>query len=183
MGMNQPATFPVNGRNITNNVSTLVQGGGIGNVFYGNLVVFGLQGPITRLTLGNSTVEVLPTSAGVGWVGVASFAGTGQTTFVQPPPLGYIIRINNVWWTMTTAAGAAGQTISLRGNASGVNYMSYIADTAVNIQHNDSVRIYVGANPTLATTEGLALVNNNAGTTLMKVAYDVVPVPWGAADQ
>lgn len=182
-GMSQPAFFPVAGRNVTLNMSTLLGGGNSGGLFTGRMIVYGLAGPVTRLTLG-ATTTTFPFPTGTGFNATATQVATGQQQLVQAPPLGYVIRIRTVWYTYTTAAAAAGQTLFLRGASSGINYGRWIADTATFVSRpTEQWTMYIGANPTLATTEGVNLVNNNAGTVQMDVGYDVVPVPWGASDQ
>ena len=182
-GLSQPSFFPVGGRSVTVNMSTLNAGGGIGGVFSGRMIVSGLAGPITVLTLGNTTTTV-PFAVGTGFVATATVVGSGSQLLVSPPALGYVVKVKTVWYTFTTAAPAATQTVFLRGNNSAINYGRWIADVAAfTPRATEQWNMYIGANPTLATTEGLNAVNNNTGTMQMVIGYDIVPIPWGVNDQ
>lgn len=175
---------PVNGRNVTLNVSTLV-GGVTGGTMTGTMYVNALPySTVTVPTLGslNTLAGTAPQQGTqMGLVGEATIASTGQVMIVPRAATGFVVRLHVITYRMAVAP-AAGAQQHLRGAASAFNYCTWESPGALPCSQSFPMNgTIVGANATAGNLDGneqLNLVNNTAQSLTAAVTYDVIPTPY-----
>ncbi len=176
LGFTQWFYAPVQGNDVIVRVAPMLAGNPGGTVS-GELKVYGLAGPIA--------VQRLATQPAVLYKGLQASGncagGGGTLTLIGRPGVGSMIRVRNVSYTMAVAP-AAGATLILRGSVSLGAYFAWIPPAAIGGDDIGGEGFYLGSSGQADQSEGLAVLNNTTQAAALRVAYDILPIPWGSAD-